>query len=358
MRTLSLIAITSLLALSSLAQAQTYGLQEGTPELKSIGPLAFGPDGILFVGDPIGAQVFAIQTGDKDGDANGASYDIDGLSAKIAAALDGSGDVRIHDLAANPATGNLYVSVTRGPTPSLITISGGGIAKFALDGVAFAKAELSNPVPNAVTGEGRRRANKRGQSITDLAYMNGELVVSGLSGDQDNPSMVRSLVFPFSKVDKGAPLEIYHGAHGRWENYAAAQAFVPMIIDGEPNLLAGFVCTPLVKFPLSKISSQEPIKGTTVAELGNRNKPLDMIVYEKDDNRWILMANTARGVMKISTSNLDRAEGITDRVGGGGTAGQEYKTIEALEGTVQLDKLNDTHAVVIKGDHLMSVELP
>ena len=62
--------------------------------------------------------------------------------------------------------------------------------------------------------------------------------------------------------------------------------------------------------------------------------------------------------MKISTSNLDRAEGITDRVGGGGTAGQEYKTIEALEGTVQLDKLNDTHAVVIKGDHLMSVELP
>src|SRR5207244_1497404 len=33
----------------------TSSLQKGTPELQSAGPLAFGPDGVLFVGDPRGA---------------------------------------------------------------------------------------------------------------------------------------------------------------------------------------------------------------------------------------------------------------------------------------------------------------
>ena len=356
MRFLLLATVAMLVSFSSTTFAQRYGLKSGTPDLKSAGPLAFGPDGVLFVGDPMGAQVFAIQTEDNDGDASLASYDIPNVAASVSKAV--GGDAEIKDLAANPKTGNLFLSVQAGDQPAIVMISGGGVAKLNLEGITFAKTELTNPVPDKVTGQGRRRRNNRSQSITDIAYMNGELVISGLSGNSDAPSMVRSVVFPFSSADKGSPLEIYHGAHGKWENYSAAQAFVPMMIDGEPNLLAGFVCTPLVKFPLSSITTGEAIKGTTVAELGNRNRPLDMVVYEKAGSRWILMANTARGVMKISTDNLDRAEGITERIGGGGTAGQEYDTITALEGTSQLDKLNDTHAVVIQGDHLKSVELP
>ena len=40
-----------------------------------------------------------------------------------------------------------------------------------------------------------------------------------------------------------------------------------MNINGEPSLLAGFVCTPLVRFPVNSLKSSEKTRGTTVAEL-------------------------------------------------------------------------------------------
>ena len=38
-------------------------LPSGKVQIKSAGPLAFGPEGILFVGDSIGGSVVAIDTG-------------------------------------------------------------------------------------------------------------------------------------------------------------------------------------------------------------------------------------------------------------------------------------------------------
>jgi hypothetical protein len=49
------------------AVADSYEMQEGTPDIKSVGPLAFGEAGILFIGDPLGAAVFAIDTKDTAG---------------------------------------------------------------------------------------------------------------------------------------------------------------------------------------------------------------------------------------------------------------------------------------------------
>src|SRR5690348_8153865 len=46
---------------AGIASAAAEGLnQTGKPDLKSIGPIAFGPDGVLFVGDPMGATLYAI----------------------------------------------------------------------------------------------------------------------------------------------------------------------------------------------------------------------------------------------------------------------------------------------------------
>ena len=47
-------------------------------------------------------------------------------------------------------------------------------------------------------------------------------------------------------------------------------------------MLAAYTCTPLVKLPVSELKAGAHVKGTTIAELGNRNRPLDMIVYQKD----------------------------------------------------------------------------
>jgi len=72
-----------------------------------------------------------------------------------------------------------------------------------------------------------------------------------------------------------------------------------------------------------------------------------MIVYEQNGKNYLLLINSARGTMKISTDNIEANAGITDPVRGGGKAGQTYETIDSLAGAQQLDKLNDSQAIVL-----------
>ncbi len=337
-----------LLCATAATAADVYGLEKGTPDLKSADVLAFGVDGILFVGDTQNAAVFAIQTGDKSGNPAEATYDIEGLNVKIAEQLGAdSQSLSINDLAVNPASGNLYLAVTSDRQPAIVRVDQqGAISQVELKDIPFARADLPNPPQDGEVGEGRRRRNPRRESITDLAFVDGQVIVTGLSA-ADAPSTVRSFAFPFAEVNEGINLEIYHGAHGKVEDYAVVRTFVPFMIGGEPNLLAGFTCTPLVKFPLSEVQAGgDKVKGTTVAELGNQNRPLDMIVYEKDGKSYLLIINTNRGTMKVSTEKIESNPGITARVENE-TAGQPYEKITDLAGAVQLDKLNDTSAVVL-----------
>ena len=346
--------------------ADLWRLKEGTPDLQSAGTLAFGPDGILFVGDQKGAAVFAIATNDAQNLPSSVSLNVDDVTARLGKLFKvAAQDVAINDLAVNPASGHVFLSVTKGSgsdaAPAIVKVDAkGAFSKVSLKNVAFSKAALSNAPEDKVVKRGRRSRNPRADSITDLAYVDGKVIVSGLSAGASG-STVREIGFPFVTTDQGSRVEIYHGAHGKLEDYAAIRTFVPFNINGEPTLLAGYVCTPLVKFPLASLKPGQKTRGTTIAELGNRNRPLDMIVYEKDGKDFLLLANSARGVMKISTDNIAGNPGINERVSG--TAGQPYETIESLQGVVQLDRLNATHAVVlVQGEggsqQLKSVELP
>src|SRR5262245_20575428 len=49
---------------SARAEHWTDSMTEGKPAFKSMGPLAFGPEGILFVADRKAAAIVAIATGD------------------------------------------------------------------------------------------------------------------------------------------------------------------------------------------------------------------------------------------------------------------------------------------------------
>ncbi len=353
----------ALLLSSAVIGADQYGLSVGQPDLKSIGSLAFGPEGILFAGDSQGAAIFALQTGDKTGDAAAAKYDVTGLNVKIAQALAAdSQQVKVNDVVVNPQTGNVFVSVTAGGQPALVKVSGNTVTAVSLKEIPFAKAQLTDAPEDKVVNSPRGPRNARDSAITDLAFVDGFVLVSGMS-DASAPSAVRTIEFPFSDIKKGASLEIFHAAHGRVEDNATVRTFVPFNINGEPNVLAGFTCTPLVRFPLSDLKPGEKVRGTTVAELGNRNQPLDMIVYKKDGKSYILSANNNRGVMKISTDKIEQNTGLTEPISGGGTAGQSYETIADWKGVVQLDKLNDTTAVVVVqtegGDlNLKSLPLP
>jgi hypothetical protein len=364
---LGFVATASLCLAASLAAADlTASLTKGKPDLKSVGPLAFGPDGILFVADPWGATVFALDTGDKGPHADKAALKVEGIDGKVAGLLGAPpAEIQIQDVAVNPASGNVYLSVARGrgpdAKPAIIVVNKDGkLTLLALDGIKFSRAEIPDaPSPEAV---GRRDSKPRLESVTDLGFVDGQVIVAGLS-NQEFASTLRALPFPFKEGGKGTSVEIYHGAHGKFETNSPVRTFVPFNVAGEPYVLAAYTCTPLVKFPLKELKAGAHIKGTTIAELGNQNRPLDMIVYKKDGKEFFLLANSARGVMKITTDNLDKAEPILAHVSGGGKKGQAYETIEGWKDVHQLDKFDEAHALIVRRDaggafHLETVPLP
>jgi hypothetical protein len=327
---------------------ETEGLSKGTVTLKSAGSLAFGPDGVLFVADPEGATIYAISTGDTSGSPASVKLNVSGLDKKIAAALGTSPqDILVNDLAVNPQSGNAYLSISRGRGPDAAAVllrvtTTGELSEVALKNIDHAKASLPNvPAEGAADRRGR---SLRAQTVTDLEYYDGQVLVAGLS-NEEFASTLRSIPYPFQNVNRGTGVEIFHGAHGRYETRSPVRTFTTYEINKEPHLLAAYTCTPLVRFPLSDLQPGKNVRGTTIAELGNRNRPLDMVVYSKSGQDYILIANSSRGVMKVATSGIDRNDGIAEKVDG--TAGQSYDTIEDLSGVEQLDRLNDGHAVVL-----------
>ncbi len=363
MRSIPMFAVAVIFALSSNASfaAEQWGLKPGKVELQSAGPLSFAVDGILLVGDAKAATLYAIDTGGGKGGAAKVNHAIEDLGAQLAKALK-SDDIIINDLAINPATGQAVLSVTAGGRPALVRIDEKGeISPISLENIAFSKVTLADAPEDKEITRGNRKVNYRGESITDIAFVNGRVIVSGMSNSA-SPSSVREMSFPFKEGEVGTSLEIFHAAHGRDEDYATVRALIPMTIGDETSLLAGFTCTPLVRFPITGLEPGKKLKGTTVAELGNRNRPLDMISYEKNGKPYLLMANSARGVMKIDADGITKAPALTEPVRGGSTAGTPFTTIKELEGTIQLDKLDDARAVIIiqQGDklHLRTIALP
>jgi hypothetical protein len=334
----------ALLATTARAADPPAGMTKGTPELKSAGALAFGPNGLLFIGDTKGGSIFAIETGDTTPPPSKATLKVEAINEKIAGLLGTTAkSILIQDVAVNPASGKAYLSVARGngpdAKPAILCVDGSGSVELvSLDNVNFAKASL----PNLPAADAPR--NGRTDAITDLAFLDGKVFVAGLS-NENFASRLMAIPYPFVESGDGTSVEIYHGAHGGYETKSPVRTFVPYSIKGEPHLLAAYTCTPLVKIPLASLKPGSHVKGKTIAELGNRNKPLDLVAYSKDGKDYLLLANSSRGVMKIAIEGADAAEPITERVAE--TKGVPYDTIADLKGVEQLDKLDHQHGVIL-----------
>jgi hypothetical protein len=348
-----LLVLGCVLALAATGRAAE--LTKGTPDLKSATSLAFGPKGLLFVGDPAGAAIFAIDTGDASPTGDKA-VNIEKIDAKLAASLGVSEkEVRINDVKVNPASGNIFLAVTRGAgggTPVLVKVTRDGNAEpLTLKDVMFSKVAIVNP--------GKSQREPMG-AITGMAFLDGRLFVAGLS-TEEFASTLRAIPYPFGKeTDKGTGIEIFHGAHGKIETHAPIKAFTPFKIDKVDHIMASYTCTPLVKIPVSELKPGAKVKGTTIAELGNGNQPLDMIAYTKDGKDYLLSANSRHGILKIPTTDFASAAPITSRTG---PAGIKADKIEELKDVVQLDKLDDARMIVLAkaaggGFDLKTVPLP
>jgi hypothetical protein len=329
------------------------------PAPESVGALTFGPNGVLFAADTQAATIYAFELGDQATGAKAGAADVAGIDQKIASVLGTAADaVSVKDLVIHPVTHNAYLSVMRGvgadAKPALLRVDGDGkIALVALDRVKYSKVTLPNPP----TADGAR--NQRADVITDMAFADGKLMVAGLS-NEEFASKLRAIPYPFTNADPGTSVEIFHGNHGRLETRSPVYTFIPYTIDNKPHIIASYLCTPLVRFSLDSLKGSKVV-GTTIAELGNRNRPLDMILYKKDGKEFLLMSNNSRGVMKIPTNSFATAAPITEPVKSE-TAGVPYEKITSMAGIEQMDLLDAQRSIVLarttSGLNLAAVPLP
>ena len=241
-RTMKLIAgaaaIAGVAALSSGRTGVTAAVADEGPALQSVGPMTFGPDGLLFAADTTAATIYALDLGAQATGGKAGAADVTGIDQKIAAMLGSdAAAIRVTDLAIHPKTKNAYISVMRGTgadaKPVLLRVDGAGtIRPIAFDTLKYTKVSLPNAPANA---DGRR--NPRADSVTDMAFANGKLIVAGLS-NEEFASKLRSFAFPFVAADPGTSVEIFHGNHGQLETRAPVYTFIPYSIGNKPHVIA------------------------------------------------------------------------------------------------------------------------
>src|SRR5688572_2272349 len=153
------------------------GFVLGTPEIKSISALTFGPDGILFIGDSKSATVFALDTKDTEKIEKAPAVDVKKFDQKVAAALGTEiANITVQDLVVNPVSKKVYCAVhmTDG-TPALLRVEGDKITAVSLKEVSYSSVAINNaPAEDAKDQRGRPL---RGLAISDMGFFDGKLMV-------------------------------------------------------------------------------------------------------------------------------------------------------------------------------------
>ena len=243
--------------------------------------------------------------------------------------------VMINDLAVNPISGNVYLSVARGRGPDATPGRSSAIDRRRQARRGRRSTTSGSPGPRSPTpptpapGEAGSRC---GTSRSPTSPMSTAASSSpGLSNEEFSSRLI-AIPFPFSRGlrrRRRSRSTTAPTAGSRPSRRSAPSS--PTRSSNEPYLLAAYTCTPLVKVPVSELKAGAHVKGTTIAELGNRNRPLDMIVYQKDGKDYLLLANSSRGVMKIPTEGAGARRGH-HRSRSRATKGLGYETIAEPQG--------------------------
>ena len=325
-----------------------YGMVVGSPEIKSMSSLSFGPEGVLFIGDSKSALVFAVDTKDAAMNEKAAVVDIKNIDQKLAALLGTEAqNLTIQDMAVNPVSKSVYLAVQHSDgTPVLFKIDGEKITPVSTQNVAFSKIAL-NGAP-AEDAKDQRGNSLRVAAISDMNYADGTVMVSGLSGKEFN-STFRRIPFPFTDKQDQASLEIYHAAHGKYETLSPIRTFTTAKISGKQYLVASYTCTPLVLFPMDELKAGQHVKGRTVAEMGSGNQPIDIVTLTKGGESYLMMANTNRPVFKVNYKNIEEYQGsLTTPVEKSfATAGIDFVSLPVTN-VLHLDKLDDSRMVLLQ----------
>ncbi len=363
-RLLALLLVPVSAAALDLTEA-TAGFSAGPPPVKSMSSLAFGPEGLLFVGDGKSGALLAIDTEDREPGKVEERIAISDVETKIAAMLGTrASEVLIHDLAVNPISRNIYLSVSRGrgkwdsrwllpndlsDASILLRVTPtGDLDAVDLEDLKWSRASLPDPIDVSKQHRWKKGVSLRSDTITDVAWDDGTVWVTGLSNEEFASTLWR-LPFPFGDDSKATKttVEIFHGAHGKWETHAPIRTFVPYELGGKDLLLAAYLCTPLATFETDSMADGQHVKGRTVAEFGSGNYPLDMFVYKKGGKDRILISNSNLPLMIVDPEDIASYQGaITEEVSGY-TEGVPYET-RSGSGYQQMDRLGDDRFVALQ----------
>ncbi len=265
------------------AAAHLANIQKGNLQMRDIGRLSFGPGGLLLAAEPAAAAIVAIDTGDT-GPVRKLKKRVDDIEGVVSASVGAPRkDVRIEDMAVNPASGLIYLSVKLQGKPAILTVNADGqVGSLDFKKAAHVKATL--PTKDGV----------RFGRITDLA-ITGERVIVAATSREEFSNKIYTLPLPLKHGEAADYIsaETYHVSHRRWETKAPIQSFIPYEENGKDYVIGAFACTPVAKFPIDDIQPGAEIRGVSVLELGSGNRPRDMFTYTSGGKTWVV-TNTER----------------------------------------------------------------
>jgi hypothetical protein len=301
--------------------------------LQSAGPVLVAPDispdggAVLFVADISAARILAFELPPEDR-TTASEVRVDRLGAKLASLLGVEHeDVLIRGITTHPVSRAVFLSVARGrgrAAGAVVVRVGAGneLGIVELDELPVTAFELDDaPAPddarldvlldgsdeasrprefNGVTLDIARVPLAR-STVTDLAWIGGELVVAGMSNEEFS-SRLRVLRYPFDGSADATSVEIFHVDHGRYETESPVRALTSF--GGGSGILATYTCTPVVHFSLDELRAGGLVRGRTVAELGPMNQPFSIVSYDRDGEEFLLVSNTRHPLLKIPAASI------------------------------------------------------
>lgn len=298
--------------------------------IQSLGVLRFSEEGVLFAGDNIAGNIFAIDLRKESKTVAGFEVNVYNIDHKIAAALGtASESIGINDMAVHPVSGEVYLSVTRGKGinafPALIKVDADNqihnIDVSSLEVTTQALHNLPDPKRRmALRGTGsaptikeiaKSKQSLRTLSIVSIEYHEGELFVAGIT-NEEFCSVLRRMPYPFNGTESVSQIEMYHIVHDTYETRAPIRSMVVKHIDGKKQLVAAYTCSPLVLIPLEELKDNAKVKARTIGDMGN-GQPIDMVPFRLKDKEMLFITNNSRSPLAIAVDELQDAKVVTDK---------------------------------------------
>jgi hypothetical protein len=338
--------------------------QFGDPGMLSIQRLAFGPGGVLLMGDGVKDRVVAIETGDTDTDNRGEQHfdHIEGVTNRIATALGDdvpASDIWIQDFALNPLSHRLYVAVTRftESTPSLLWFGGDGNA-HVVDLAAVVYAAINYPVVQSA-----------GSFVTGLAWLDNYIVASAIK-QPNTPSNVMVMNAPFNHGGGTHTISpfIYYPGFAQWVSEVAVDGLFPFEHQGSEWVALGFPNCPVVRYRVSDIAGGLGPEGETAFDFGS-GTIRDAFHYELDGEKFLLVTVYNLGFLNQTLGVRIQESLLIDEVNINSLAPILFQfdqqplvagvdRIYSLDEAEHLLKLGTSELVIFRADSLQTMSLP